>query len=83
MTENYFWETSNKEALEATGLTELASSFYMANIRARLNDLLVLRYDSDFKIEKDDMDNYIKFTNLKELKKAKVGSNKIKWMDRR
>ena len=72
MTENYFWKTSNKEAIQTTGLSGMASSLYCAHIRARVNDLLLLRYDTEFKMEEDDMAIYVENTPLEKLVEAKV-----------
>jgi len=72
MTENYFWKTSDKEALEINGLSELAHNLHFAQVRARINDFLLLRYNTDFKVEEDDMAIYVEFTDLEELKKAKI-----------
>jgi hypothetical protein len=72
MIENYFWKTSDKEALEINDLTELGHSFTFAHVRARVNDMLLLRYDSEFKWEEDIMAAHVEFTDLEELKKAKT-----------
>jgi hypothetical protein len=72
MTENHFWKTSNEEAIQATGITELAHSLTFAHVRARVNDMLLLRYDSEFKWEENLMATHIQYTDLEELKKAKI-----------
>src|SRR4030043_738717 len=72
MSENHFWKTSEKEAIKVNDLTELGQSLTFAHVRARVNDMLLLRYDSEFKIEEEIMATHIKFTDLEELKKAKT-----------
>ena len=72
MTENYFWKTSDKEALQATGMTKIGHAFHCAHLRAHVNDLLLLRFDSEFKWEEEIMATHIKYTPLEELKKART-----------
>ena len=72
MTENYFWKTSDKEALKINGLSDLAHSIHFAHIRAHVNDMLLVKFDSEVKWEEEVMAAHIKFTPLEELKKAKI-----------
>ena len=72
MIEHKMVKTTNKEALEATGMSGLAGIFEVIPYMARANNLLVVKFNSKFKLTKEDLENYIKTTPLEELRKARM-----------
>jgi len=65
-------KTTTKEAFEAVRLTQLAFELTALGYRVRANDILVLKFASEFEIDDESLKMYIKTTPIEELRKARI-----------
>ena len=72
MVEHKIVKTTDKEAIESVGLTELSAFLSVIPCLARANSLLVVKFETKFKMTRKDLEDYIKTTPLAELKKAEL-----------
>ena len=69
---NELWKTKVDEALNIFGAQPLHQIFNAVSIRSRCENLMVLHYECEFELDREDFDTYIKVSSIKELEKARI-----------
>ena len=78
MSDNEILKTSTNEALGVYGLNNLAESINMGMLRAKVNSMTVHHLYTEFQMNRDELEMWVKSCNFSESSRRKLIESKIK-----